>query len=361
MGFPEGSGGGRRGFWSGGRRPALWTLGDHEGSLVRRGGMGRLPRPGAFVYPGRRTPDARSREVEEDRIRELVSPDRARSRGVLEQLLAAARAVGDTEGEGVLLQRLAQLEFALGNAQAADELFRQAGETAAAAGDAVGAARALQGRGDVANLRGRFEEALVAFAEAGDALLRAGEATGALTCRLGTAQALLALGRPDEAAEAVRELAAADEARENVALACDCETLLGEVSEEREDSVAACVHYRRALGLAEESGDRMRIASGCGRLAGALLASGDAREAEQMALDARALHGALGVPDLEALDLWNLGDALVAQDRVAEARDALGEALGIYTERGLHAQAEAIAEQLASLGSAEGEDHPTTG
>jgi tetratricopeptide (TPR) repeat protein len=361
MGFPEGSGAGRRGFWSGGRRPALWTLGDHEGSLVRRGGMGRLSRPGSFVYPGRRTPDARSREVEEDRIRELVSPDRARSRGVLEQLLAAARAVGDTEGEGVLLQRLAQLEFALGNAQAADELFRQARETATAAGDSIGAARALQGRADVANLRGRFDEALAAFAEAGEALREAGEATGALTCGLGTAQALLALGRAADAVATVRELSASDAARDNVALACDCETLLGEIAEEREDSVTACLHYRRALALAEESGDRLRIASGCGRLAGALLASGDAREAEQMALDARALHGALGVHDLEALDLWNLGDALVAQGRVAEAREALGEALGIYTDRGLQAQAEAIAAQLAGLPPADGEDHPTTG
>ncbi len=296
----------------------------------------------------------------EERVRQLVSPDRARSRGVLEELLAAARAVGDADGEAVLLQRLAQLEFSTGNVQGADELYRQAGEKAREAGDAIGAARALQGRGDVASARGRFEEALAAYCGALEALEAEGDAAGARSCRLGSAQCLVALGQPDEAEGLLLTLCAEIDAEYEPGLACDCVTALGEIAEEREDAATACERYREALELAEASGDRMRLANGCGRLAGALLAAGIAPEAAEWAGQARALHQALGAVDLEALDLWNLGDALLAQGKAREARTALREAQLAYEVCGMAPQVAAIAEQLATLSTDMREELPPT-
>ncbi len=280
--------------------------------------------------------------MEQDLLEALVSPDPARSFAVLEGLLDVARATGDEDGESVVLERMAQVRFGSGDLQAADELFRQAGEAARRAGVRETEARCLQGRADAAAARMDAEGAGALYAEAGRLLTELGDVCGALACRVGEAGSLLALGRLGDAESAYRRASALAETEAARATLCDCQSGLGEIAEERGEWEAALAYHTEALRIAEETPDAGRRANCHGRLAGALVAAGCFTPAEEHARRAFELHAAQGAPDLQALDLWHLGDALRGQERPREAREAFLSAAELYERAGASAEASAV-------------------
>lgn len=291
--------------------------------------------------------------MEDDPATGLVSGDPQRTTAVLEGLLDTARSSGDAEGEALLLERIAHARFRLGDLRASDEFFRQAAERAEAAHEGNVTARCLQGRADVALARGDANDAERYYDEAAGRMAALGDQRGALACEVGIARCLADEGRTEEAESRFTDCLERALRLDERGVAGDCHAFLGEIADELGDTVAAVEAYWDALELARVSGDRTRQANNEGRMAGALVQLGRYCEAAEHAVRALEGHGSLGAADLQALDLWNLGDALTGLEHPHEARAAFEAALALYRSVGAFAQAEAVAEQLAAMDAGE--------
>lgn len=290
----------------------------------------------------------------DERIADLLSPDPARARGVLEDLLATARASRDREGEALVLLRLARNAFEQGDLQASDELYRQAGQCGhGGKSPPVLRARAIQGRADVALERGQLDEAFDGYRRAGKLHASTGQEDLELGCLLGAARASLARGETERAVEAFWEVRGRSEELGVPLLMADVDMVLGGIAETNGRLDAAVGLYGGALLAAQQAGDRGRVGNCLGMLAGAFAARGDLEAAEETARAALLAHRELGQRDHEALDLWTLGDVLEEDGRADEARHALEEARMLYAACGLREQEAAVAEQLTRLGRSE--------
>jgi tetratricopeptide (TPR) repeat protein len=281
--------------------------------------------------------------VEDDLISSLTSANPARSLGVLEQLLEAAKSAGDAEGQALVLRRAAQVRFRAGELEAAAEACAAAAAVAEAAGLERLAAESRQGLADAFAAMGRFAEGVAVYLECADALDRCDRPGGAAACRAGAGRCLAAQGRTEDAERLFAESLQTAAATRDNALASDCHAGLGEMAEDLGDLAGARDAYETALVTAEEAGDAMRRANNSGRLAGALVRLEDFAAAEEHARLAATLHSELAVDDLRALDLWHLGDALAGQGRMNEAREVLLEAAALFGAAGaVEQQAEAL-------------------
>ncbi|MEV0158226.1 helix-turn-helix domain-containing protein [Micromonospora sp. NPDC050686] len=212
----------------------------------------------------------------------------------MESALVACRQAGDDAGEAAMLRGLGSCLIELDDLDGAVSALRRARALAEEIGDPVGAALARKDTGFAMGLAGLLEEA--------EAELR------------GAAEELGRVSRNPNRALALASL--------------------GFVLRQRGDTTAAVDHIRSALAIARACGDRFTQAYALRVLAGALLASGQAAEAERAARRAVRLFQQIDDPIGAAQSQRALGEALVQDPgRLAEAEQALTAAEDIFRER----------------------------
>lgn len=122
---------------------------------------------------------------------------------------------------------------------------------------------------------------------------------------------------------------------------------LAEVESLSGDLAAAERDYREALRIAKTVAYREGVANITGNLAALALVREDWPDAEALAREALPLSEKIGRQELIALDCHCLAEALVRQDKKAEARPHSQRAVDIFTRLGLHEQLTAARTILA--------------
>jgi tetratricopeptide (TPR) repeat protein/tRNA A-37 threonylcarbamoyl transferase component Bud32 len=177
----------------------------------------------------------------------------------------------------------------------------------------------LQIEGDLPGAQRRYQEALALFGEVGDK-------TGLAATLTNLGEILFARGELKQAQDMHQEsLATNREIGDKAGQGYDLYRL-GEVSSARGDLKVAREKYVAALALLQEAGDRLTTGEVNLSVAHLDLAEGQAASAEGLARNSEEVFRAEGATDREAVAEVLLADALLAQKKTAEAREAAGQA-----------------------------------
>ncbi len=278
-----------RSFWLGALGRERWTLEDRLHALERKG----------FVVRQRRSTVAGESEYafRHALVREVAYEQIPRARRVDGHLAAAAwmETLGRAEDHAEMLAHhyASALEYARVTGQAAPELAAQARAVLAQAGE-----RAFSLNSFAAS--GRYYEAALALGDRGSA-----ESAALL---FGYARALAAAG--DDRSEAVLEEArAATLAAGDVERAAQADALLGELWWYRASPDRTQEHLDRAYGLVRELPVSAAKAHVVGQMARYRMLAGRDEEAIRLGEETLAMARELGLADVEARALVNIGTA----------------------------------------------------
>lgn len=268
--------------------------------------------------------------------------DRDACAAAADRALEQAAALGDPRALAAAHTVLAMLAAVDGDGRANDAHYLRALEHADRAGDVVQQIRIRCNRASHRHSEGAYDDALAEL----EVAVRLADLTGfapfAALALSNRAETLIRLGRLEEAADAAADATARWEALgSRIGYG---HTRLAEIQVLRGNRTAAAATFRRAIALAEQSGDAQGLGTARSGLA-ELLVHEDPAEA------ARLAEAALAHRDGMAAVTARLAAVRVvaATGRTADARALLDEADALAADRRERAGAAAVAELRAAL------------
>ncbi len=245
---------------------------------------------------------------------------------LLERALILNREIG-IEGRAAGIQsNLGALAVDQGRMEAAERHLDEALTTFEKIGDAWAAASAQLNMGTVYLGVGELDAAVRRYREAMDGFSELGERSGVAVCLTNIADVLYLRGEIDQAWEMHGEsLAINRELGDESGVAYDT-FRMALVATEKGDDFVAEARFAQALEAQERMGEGMAAAETRIGFARLELGRRNAARAEELARQAEQVLRTEGVPELEALAQVALGEALVAQQRLEEARVVVARA-----------------------------------
>jgi tetratricopeptide (TPR) repeat protein len=210
--------------------------------------------------------------------------------------LASARALGDQQAQGWVLNHLAMGYQMSGATAEAIECFGQALRLRREMGDRLGEASVLANLGKTYAQTGRLADSMTYLQQAQVIFMETGQRPLQARTLMNLSGTQRRLGLLEDARDSAREAAAASEslgdrlsqagALGELALACRL----------RGDPAEAAAQAARAAGLLRQTGDRGGLADVLMTLADALQASGDVAQAAERRDEARSIYEQIGDP-----------------------------------------------------------------
>ncbi len=301
-------------------------------------------------------PTVRAESLARQRLGELLFErgDAEAGERELRRALELARSLDQQDLAGSSAASLAFHLILVNRLEEADKLVDEALRTAEALSDAPLTARALKMRATLAWCRGELEEAERDARASAAAHAALGSPRGASEALGALGNALYRRSRFDEARAVFRE--ALEHARQAGWLSGigKLSNVLAMVEFHRDDWDGACDYWRAALDIADRTGNPIERAILLNNIGLVALHRGEAELATELLTESLTLAREHGLPKIEARALGNLGELYVRTGQLAEAREHLSACLEVA--RGIEARDEVLEceRRLLALALAEG-------
>jgi eukaryotic-like serine/threonine-protein kinase len=252
--------------------------------------------------------------------------EHVRARAAHDEALATFRATGNQRGLAAASNALALLLMKQGRLSEGRRLLTEALDISREIGDQASVARLLTNIAYVTRSEGNLTKASRMLEEALPIRRAVGDRRGVASSLSERAEILQELGRLEEAERSYRE--ALELCREIGQKGHVAASLYGlaEIQYARADLDGAMSSHRQALALRQEVGDRLARAESELAMARVSLEQGHPSEGEGWARRAASEFESQMARDGEVLALAVLAQTLLAQDRLAEAQEALDRA-----------------------------------
>ncbi|MEU6799019.1 BTAD domain-containing putative transcriptional regulator [Nonomuraea wenchangensis] len=274
-------------------------------------------------------------------------------RSTHEQVLEAARSVGDEEAAMTMLRNLGELHTIQDRYASAVTCFQQALAGARRLRDVAHEAAALSGLGYVHRLTGDHGRAAVCLSQAERLSGYLGNVPGQVYAGYGLGLTFLELQRWAEAREHFTTCLRRSRRAGYLPGQAQALRSLGR-AEQREGRYASAErHFRKAKEIGERLGDRLVETYAVQWLGDLRIRLGDPVEGARMLHDCLAVYRDCGQRFGQAMTLASLADAAIATGRTGAARHYLIQAMRIWEQIGSPLWLERVRASLAALDGGE--------